>query len=71
MAGGKNSAWLLLIGVGWFALALMFGLYFFPLQFVRGPVIFVFGVSALLAGFFLGRGYQKLFGPKPENIVER
>ena len=70
MASGRNSMVLLLIGLAWFALALMFGLYFFPLQFVRGPVIFVFGLSALLAGFFLGRGYQKLFGPKPERVVQ-
>ena len=60
MSKEKNSALLLLIGLGWLILAVIFGLYFFPLQFVRMPVIFIYGVSALLAGFFIGRGLQKI-----------
>ncbi|HEY3294103.1 MAG TPA: hypothetical protein VGL38_01555 [bacterium] len=68
MAHERNTGVLILIGVLWLGIAVVWGIQVYGITQGRMPVILTYGMSALIAGLFLGRAMQKFRTLKPPKI---
>lgn len=60
MARERSSVVLILVGILWLAIAVVWATQLYNPPWVRIPAILTYGLSSLIAGLFIGRVIQKI-----------